>query len=139
MGRARPSSEATRTGGDAPPYAWVAVALVAFAGNSLLCRDALPRGGIDPATFTLVRIASGAVASGLGYAAGYAALPRLEATPAAVVPLAVPVLAAAAAIPLLSEAPTVRIVAASATILGGIALTLRRPGARPRLAGEADE
>ena len=37
------------------------LALIAFAGNSLLCRVALRHSGIDPATFTSVRIVSGAV------------------------------------------------------------------------------
>jgi len=36
-------------------------ALVAFASNSILCRLALRTGRIDPASFTLVRIASGAM------------------------------------------------------------------------------
>jgi drug/metabolite transporter (DMT)-like permease len=35
-------------------------ALLGFAGNSLLCREALRAGRIDAATFTLVRMASGA-------------------------------------------------------------------------------
>src|ERR1041385_3161523 len=38
------------------------LAMIAFAGNSLLCRVALKRTTIDPATFTLFRILSGAVA-----------------------------------------------------------------------------
>jgi drug/metabolite transporter (DMT)-like permease len=38
------------------------VAMIAFAGNSLLCRLALKQAGIDAATFTFVRIFSGAVA-----------------------------------------------------------------------------
>jgi drug/metabolite transporter (DMT)-like permease len=37
------------------------VALLAFAGNSLLCRRALTATAIDPATFTTIRIVSGAV------------------------------------------------------------------------------
>ncbi len=36
------------------------VSLLAFAGNSVLCRLALKETAIDPATFTFVRIASGA-------------------------------------------------------------------------------
>lgn len=39
-----------------------ALALLAFAGNSLLCRFALRGGHADPAAFTLIRIASGAAA-----------------------------------------------------------------------------
>jgi len=37
------------------------LALLAFAGNSLLCRAALDRTGTDPASFTLLRIVAGAV------------------------------------------------------------------------------
>ena len=36
-------------------------AMTAFAANSLLCRRALGTGAIDPATFALVRVASGAL------------------------------------------------------------------------------
>ena len=39
----------------------VAIALACFAGNSLLCRLALAGRAIDAATFTSVRIASGAL------------------------------------------------------------------------------
>lgn len=38
-----------------------ALAMVAFAGNSLLCRIALKETSIDPATFTSVRLTSGAL------------------------------------------------------------------------------
>src|SRR4030095_9023823 len=38
------------------------LAMIAFASNSLLCRAALKESSLDPATFTLVRIFSGAVA-----------------------------------------------------------------------------
>lgn len=38
------------------------LAMIAFAGNSLLCRIALKQTSIDAATFTTVRIASGAIA-----------------------------------------------------------------------------
>jgi drug/metabolite transporter (DMT)-like permease len=42
-----------------------AVAMLAFAGNSLLCRLALGPGLIDPATFTSVRVLSGAATLGV--------------------------------------------------------------------------
>ncbi|MEW6370055.1 MAG: DMT family transporter [Pseudomonadota bacterium] len=42
--------------------AFTAAAMLAFAANSLLCRLALQSGGIDPASFGAVRIASGALA-----------------------------------------------------------------------------
>ncbi len=38
-----------------------ALAMIAFAANSLLCRSALRHTSIDPASFTSIRIASGAV------------------------------------------------------------------------------
>ena len=38
------------------------VAMAAFAGNSLLCRLALKQTRIDAASFTLIRIVSGAIA-----------------------------------------------------------------------------
>lgn len=41
--------------------ALVSLAMVAFASNSLLCRVALKQTGIDPASFTTIRLASGAV------------------------------------------------------------------------------
>jgi drug/metabolite transporter (DMT)-like permease len=77
----------------------------------------------------LYAIASGALASGLGYAIWYTALPGLTATKAATVQLSVPVIAAAAAVVLLDEAITLRLVLGSAAILGGIALVViaKRP------------
>ncbi|WP_018301751.1 EamA family transporter [Wenxinia marina] len=75
-------------------------------------------------------ILSGAVTSGLGYALWYRLLPTLGASRAAVAQLSVPVLAAAAGWLLLAEPPGARAVAASALVLGGIALSLwTRPGA----------
>ncbi len=69
-------------------------------------------------------IASGALASGVGYAIWYAALPSLRATTAAAVQLSVPVLAALGGVALLAEPVTLRLVLASVAVLGGIALVL---------------
>jgi drug/metabolite transporter (DMT)-like permease len=69
-------------------------------------------------------IASGAVASGLGYAVWYSVLPRLASTTAATVQLAVPVIAAVGGILLLGELPTLRLLLAGLAILGGIALVI---------------
>jgi hypothetical protein len=41
--------------------ALTSLAMIAFAGNSLLCRVALKNTGIDAASFTTVRLISGAV------------------------------------------------------------------------------
>ncbi len=68
--------------------------------------------------------ASGAIASGIGYSIWYSALPGLRATSAATVQLSVPVIAAAGAILFLGESLTLRLVLASAAILGGIALVI---------------
>lgn len=67
---------------------------------------------------------SGAVASGLGYAIWYSALPMLKALGAATVQLSVPVLAAGGGILFLGETITLRFVAASVAVLGGIALVI---------------
>jgi drug/metabolite transporter (DMT)-like permease len=69
-------------------------------------------------------IASGALASGVGYAIWYTALHGLKATTAATVQLSVPVIAAMGGIVFLGEAITMRLVIASAAILGGIALVI---------------
>lgn len=80
------------------------------------------------ATGLALATASGALASGLGYAVWYAVLPSVDTTKAAVVQLAVPVLAAIAGAIVLGEAASLRLVASSAAILGGIALvTVARP------------
>jgi drug/metabolite transporter (DMT)-like permease len=69
-------------------------------------------------------IASGALASGLGYTVWYTVLPALKATHAATVQLSVPVLATLGGVLFLGESITLRLVLASAAILGGIALVI---------------
>lgn len=66
-------------------------------------------------------VASGALASGLGYAIWYTALPGLTLSTAATVQLSVPVLAALGAIVFLHEPFTLRLFLSSCAILGGIA------------------
>lgn len=72
----------------------------------------------------LLAVASGALASGLGYTIWYAALPGLTAGRAATVQLSVPVIAALGGIVLLSEQITVRLVVASSLTIGGIWIVL---------------
>ncbi|HXE79306.1 MAG TPA: DMT family transporter, partial [Vicinamibacterales bacterium] len=67
-------------------------------------------------TGLLLAVASGAVASAIGYILWYAALPSLTATEAAIAQLVVPVLTAAAAVVLLDEAVTGRLVASGTAI-----------------------
>jgi len=78
---------------------------------------------LDPAGVGYA-IASGAVASGLGYSIWYSVVPTLKSTRAAVVQLCVPALATLGGFALLGEPITLRIVLASVAILGGIALVI---------------
>lgn len=82
-----------------------------------------PQLGATPIGLTWALL-SGSVTSGLGYVAWYAALPRLSATRAATVQLAVPVIAAAGGVALLAEPVTFQMLAAATLILGGIGLSL---------------
>lgn len=77
-------------------------------------------------------VASGAIASGLGYAIWYAALPELSRTRAAVVQLSVPVIAAFGAALFIGETVTPRLLVSSALILGGIALATLLASRRSR-------
>jgi len=83
----------------------------------------LSRMEIDASGF-LYAVASGAVASGMGYAIWYMALPLLQATSAATVQLSVPVIAAVGGVLLLSEPLTLRLVVTGVAILGGIAIVI---------------
>ena len=76
-------------------------------------------------------IASGALASGMGYAIWYSVLPTLKATNAATVQLSVPVLAALGGIVFLGESITARFILASLAILGGIALVIMSRSRQP--------
>jgi drug/metabolite transporter (DMT)-like permease len=69
-------------------------------------------------------IASGALASGIGYTIWYTALPGLKATNAATVQLSVPVIAALGGIIFLGELISIRLILASIAILGGIAMVI---------------
>lgn len=80
-------------------------------------------------------VASGALASGLGYAIWYTALPGLKATNAATVQLSVPVLAALGGILFLDEKITLRLALAALAILGGIYLVFKGK-ARARETGQ---
>ena len=72
-------------------------------------------------------VTSGALASGGGYAVWYAALPRLSATRAGTIQLAVPVLAALAGVLILGERVSLRLVVSAAAILGGVGLAAGAP------------
>lgn len=79
-------------------------------------------------------IASGSLTSALGYVLWYTVVPMLKATSAATVQLSVPVLVAIGGVVLLAEPITLRLVLASAAVLGGIGLVIWEKGrsAAPR-------
>ncbi|MBW6506863.1 MAG: DMT family transporter [Rhodobacteraceae bacterium] len=77
----------------------------------------------------VLAVASGALASGLGYALWYALLPQLGAARAAVAQLSVPLIAAAGGAALIGEALSWQFGAAAALVLGGVALAVL-PGSR---------
>lgn len=87
----------------------------------------LPRAAVDPAGIGYA-VASGALASGVGYAIWYTALRGLKATVAATVQLSVPVIAALGGVAFLGEMLTARLLASSAAILGGVAMVIARRG-----------
>lgn len=80
----------------------------------------------------VLAVLSGAVTSGLGYILWYAALRGLDATRAAVVQLAVPVIAAGLGIALLGESLSARLVWGGALTLAGIAVVVRARARRDR-------
>jgi drug/metabolite transporter (DMT)-like permease len=75
-------------------------------------------------------VASGALASGVGYAIWYAVLPALRATTAATVQLTVPALAATGGVLLLDEPLSLRLGLASLAILGGVAIFILNKGGK---------
>lgn len=90
----------------------VALSVVAYSGTS-----------VDGAGLCYA-VLSGALASGIGYAIWYTALPALKATNAATVQLSVPVIAAFGGIIFLGETVSLRLLLATVAILGGIALVI---------------
>jgi len=80
---------------------------------------------VDPAGIELA-IASGAIASGLGYALWFAVVPQLGAARAAVAQLSVPVIALAGGALLLAEMPQPAVILAALLVLAGVALAARR-------------
>jgi len=117
----------------------IADPLAATAGNFLrtipmalgLSLVMLPRFSLDGSGI-LLAIASGALASGLGYAIWYTALAGLTATAAATVQLSVPAIAALGGVVLIGEPLTLRLLITSMAILGGIAMVImgRRTSSR---------
>lgn len=146
-------------GVSAPPA--LGAALMLFAGISWGIYSLRGRGAGDPTTVTagnflravpfaallslamlsrvsvdvpgaLYAMASGALASGVGYAIWYTAVRELKATSAATVQLSVPVIAALGGVAFLGEPITLRLVLCSAAILGGVAMVILAAPAAPK-------
>jgi drug/metabolite transporter (DMT)-like permease len=75
----------------------------------------------------VLAVASGAIASGLGYVIWYAALQSLTSLTASSVQLSVPVLAAIGGVVFLGERVSLRLLVAAVLVLGGIGLAMKRP------------
>lgn len=80
----------------------------------------------------LYAVASGALASGIGYAVWYAVLPQLSAVRASAVQLSVPVIAAVGGVLLLHETMSLRLALCSLAVLGGVALVILARDVRQR-------
>lgn len=102
----------------------VPVALLLIVAGSLGTPLSLPAVGYA--------VASGVIASGLGYSVWYSALPHLTRTRAAIVQLTVPAIAAAGGVLLIAEPLTLRLVIATIGIVGGVALALLAAERRKR-------
>ncbi len=88
----------------------------------LLASSNIPQ--TSSATGLSYAIASGAIASGVGYAIWYTVLPSMTRTSAAFLQLTVPAIAAAGGVLFIGEPLTGRLLVSSAGILGGVALAL---------------
>ncbi len=101
---------------------------------------ALSRAHLEPLGI-LLALVSGMVTSGFGYVLWYQALRSLTITQASIVQLIVPVLAAFGGIVFLAELISVRLIVATALILGGIALAVikRRLKSDPLLGSDLGE
>ena len=116
--RARGAGDPTRVTASNFLLASIPAALIAVA---FFARASLDFTGI------LLAAASGALASGLGYAVWYAALKQIRTPTAAVAQLSVPVITAIAGVGLLAEPLSLRLVLAGVAVLGGIALVVLKP------------
>lgn len=99
-----------------------AVPLAAIVSIVMLRSASLDSAGV------LYAVASGALASGVGYAIWYTVLPSLPATTAATVQLSVPAIAAVGGVIFLGEPISLRLALASCAILGGVCLYMLSKG-----------
>ena len=117
MGRGAVSGIAITSGN----FIYAVVFVIALLGVSAAMESELT---VDISGMVL-GVASGALASGIGYTLWYQVLPHIKSTHAATIQLSVPVLAVIAGWLFLSEAITLQIVLASLAILGGIWIVIK--------------
>lgn len=110
--------------GAGDPVAVMTGSFVRAAPMALLLSAVMWFGASADRTGLWYAVLSGGVTSGLGYVLWYAALRGLTVTSAAIVQLTVPMIAAAGGVVLLAEPLTLRLVLASAAILGGVGMAL---------------
>lgn len=103
-------------GASAGNFAWAAVGILPVL--VLVPSGALPLIG------ALSAIASGAIASGLGYALWFKVLPQIQTTTAGIAQLSVPVIALVLGAVLLSEVPDVRAMLAASVVIAGIGVAM---------------
>ena len=78
----------------------------------------------------LLAVASGALASGVGYAIWYATLPKLDSSLAAIVQLTVPLIALVGGMVFLGETATWAFVISTILILGGVLIAVLAPNGK---------
>jgi drug/metabolite transporter (DMT)-like permease len=103
-----------------PPVAAVTAAFVLSAPLGLALWGLAGPAETVTAAGVLLAVASGALASGAGYAVWYGVLPRLDASLAGVAQLTVPLIALAGGVTLLGEPVPARFPVAAGLILGGV-------------------
>ncbi|OUD09170.1 hypothetical protein BVC71_10730 [Marivivens niveibacter] len=95
-----------------------AIALPLVAPLLLISNGELGAGGL------ICAVLSGAIASGVGYAAWYTVVARIDAATAGIVQLSVPVIAAFGGLLFVNEPITLRLIVGAALVLGGIAVSV---------------
>ena len=108
------------------PLASTAANFLYAAPAGLIAWTLAPSTEILTPTGVSLALLSGIVTSGMGYALWYFILPQLRTTTAALAQLTVPVIAAAGGVLLLREDMTLIFVVATALVLAGVGISLRR-------------
>ena len=113
-----------RGAGSADPLRATASNFLRAVPMSLALSGLMIRRATPDAVGLACAVASGALASGLGYAVWYTVLRQLRSTSAATVQLSVPVIAALGGVLWLGEPLSMRLILASAAVLGGVAVVM---------------